>query len=149
MLGRGCAAFAFELSDAAFGSLPARKYVKGEFKFEDIRVGDVLRVGNNTHSTIVLETSDDGVVTADGGGSSGVHWGNKTSKDYIMRKTDYYYTRYPESYIQPDNQDATGTVTPGAVQSVTPSYTVEFTQADVYNNIVKLKDKYKYPEGMD
>lgn len=148
VLGRGCAAFAFELSDAAFGYLPARKYVKGEFEFEDIRVGDVLRVGNNTHSTIVLETSDDGIVTADGNSGGQVRWGNKTSKDYIMRKTDYYYTRYPESGIRPENPDATGAVTPSAVQSVTPSYTVEFTQKDVRNAIIKLKDKYKYPEGM-
>ena len=35
----GCVAFAFILSDAAFGSLPARMYSSGEFSFDDIKVG--------------------------------------------------------------------------------------------------------------
>ena len=144
--GRGCAAFAFELSDAAFGMLPARKYEKEEVKFEDIRVGDVLRTGNDTHSTIVLEINDDGIVTANGNSGGEVSWGGIMVKDKVIKNIAYYYTRYPESYIQPENQDATGTVTPSAVQI--PNYAVEFTQADVYNNITKLKDKYKYPEGM-
>lgn len=161
--GVGCVAFAYELSDAAFGMLPAMMYatseykesikgypasksIKGEVKFEDIRVGDVIRLNNNKHSVIVLETNDNGIVTAEGGGT--VVWENKRSKDDVMRKIDYYYTRYPESYIQPENQYATGTVTQSAVQSVTPSYTVEFTQKDVRNAIIKLKDEYKYPEGM-
>ncbi len=142
--GRGCAAFAFELSDVAFGMLPARKYEKDKVKFEDIRVGDVLRVADDSHSLIVLETNDDGIIIAEGGIT--VHWGPELSKDRVMDIINYYYTHYPENYIQPENQAATGTVTPGAVQ--TPNYAVEFTQADVYNNITKLKDKYKYPEGM-
>lgn len=40
----GCVAFAFILSDAAFGSLPARMYAGGGFSYEDIKVGDILRV---------------------------------------------------------------------------------------------------------
>ena len=43
----GCVAFAFILSDAAFGSLPARMYAAGEFTYEDIKVGDILRVRND------------------------------------------------------------------------------------------------------
>ena len=144
--GRGCVAFAYELSDAAFGMLTARKYEKDKVKFEDIRVGDVLRIGNDQHSLIVLETNDDGIVIADGNVGGEVRWERIMLKDYVMEKIYYYYTRYPENYIQPENRDATGTVTPSAVQ--TPNYAVEFTQADVYNNITKLKDKYKYPEGM-
>ena len=161
--GRGCVAFAYELSDAAFGMLPARKYatseykesvkgysdsesIKGEIKFEDIKVGDVIRLNKDIHSVIVLEVNDDDIVTAEGNVGGTVCWENKRSKDNVMRMINYYYTRYPENYIQPENRDATGTVTPSAVQ--TPNYAVEFTQADVYNNITKLKDKYKYPEGM-
>ena len=35
----GCVAFAFILSDTAFGSLPARMYAAGGFIYEDIKVG--------------------------------------------------------------------------------------------------------------
>lgn len=62
----GCVAFAFTLSDVAFGSLPARIYASGQFTFEDIKVGDILRVDNDTHTVIVLEVSDVGVVVAEG-----------------------------------------------------------------------------------
>lgn len=78
--GRGCVAFAYELSDAAFGMLPARKYEKNKVKFEDIRVGDVLRIGNNQHSLIVLETNDDGIVTAEGNVGGTVRWEKKGLK---------------------------------------------------------------------
>ena len=54
----GCVAFAFILSDAAFGSLPARMYTACVFSFEDIKAGDILRVNNDTHTMIVLEVSD-------------------------------------------------------------------------------------------
>ncbi len=37
--GTGCAAFAFELSDKAFGALPARTLTTGEFQLSDVRAG--------------------------------------------------------------------------------------------------------------
>ena len=49
----GCVAFAFILSDTAFGSLPARMYAEGKFAFEDIKPGDILRVNNDVHTVIV------------------------------------------------------------------------------------------------
>lgn len=90
--GYGCVGFAFMLSDAAFGDLPARKVT--EFEFSDVRVGDILRIYNNTHSTIVLEVHDDYVVTADGNVLGFVLWGNTYSADEVL-SADYLLTRYP------------------------------------------------------
>ena len=71
----GCVAFAFILSDEAFGSLPARMFAEGQFTFEDIKVGDILRVNNDTHTVIVLEVNDAGVVVAEGNIGLGDHKG--------------------------------------------------------------------------
>ena len=103
----GCVAFAFILSDAAFGSLPARMSAAGSFKFEDIKAGDILRVNNDTHTVIVLETGDAGIVVAEGNISDGdhkgkVHWGRAISREEVMKTASHYITRYPEGYIPPD-----------------------------------------------
>ena len=50
--GAGCAGFSMMLSDAAFATLPARKIQP--VQLSDVRVGDILRVSNDTHSVIVL-----------------------------------------------------------------------------------------------
>ncbi len=107
----GCVAFAFILSDEAFGALPARMYAEGSFTFEDIKVGDILRVNNDTHTVIVLEVNDAGVVVAEGNISTGdhqgrVHWGRAISKEVVMSNTSHYITRYPENYIPPDDPTA-------------------------------------------
>ena len=107
----GCVAFAFILSDTAFGSLPNRMYAAGEFSYEDIKVGDILRVNNDTHTVIVLEVCDVGVVVAEGNISMGdhqgkVHWGRTISKEEVMGSTSHYITRYPENYIPPDDPEA-------------------------------------------
>ena len=107
----GCVAFAFILSDAAFGSLPNRMYASGEFSYEDIKVGDILRINNDTHTVIVLEVRDAGVVVAEGNISMGdhqgkVHWGRTISKEEVMGSTSHYITRYPENYIPPDDPEA-------------------------------------------
>ncbi|MDE5930922.1 MAG: leucine-rich repeat domain-containing protein, partial [Lachnospiraceae bacterium] len=111
----GCVAFAFELSDAAFGSLPARMYAAGAFSYADIKVGDILRVNNNTHTVIVLEVSDVGVVVAEGNYSDKVHWGRTMSKDEVMNNTSNYITRYPEGYISPDDPTANNTIEEGTI----------------------------------
>ncbi len=101
----GCVAFAFTLSDAAFGSLPNRMYAKGGFGYEDIKVGDILRVSNDAHTVIVLKVTDAGVVIAEGNNNSKIHWGRTISKD-VMSNTSHYITRYPEDYISPDDPEA-------------------------------------------
>ncbi len=111
----GCVAFAFTLSDAAFGRLPARMYANGAFKFEDIKVGDILRMNTDTHTVIVLKVSDTGVVVAEGNNSGKVHWGRAIDKDTVMNNTSHYITRYPENYTPPTDPGANDIVAQGTL----------------------------------
>ncbi len=116
----GCVAFAFILSDAAFGELPARMYAAGEFKYEDIKAGDILRVNNDVHTVIVLEVSDSGVIVAEGNISTGdhkgrVHWGRAISKAEVINNASHYITRYPEGYVPPDDPDANVSIADGSL----------------------------------
>ena len=105
-LGVGCAAFAFLLSDEAFGSLPSRTIDRGGFGYEDIKVGDILRVNNNSHFVIVLQVSAGGVTVAEANYNKSVHWGRTISADDIMT-ADFLVTRYPNGYTEDDNADDT------------------------------------------
>ncbi len=130
----GCVAFAFILSDAAFGNLPARMYAAGGFSYEDIKVGDILRVNNDAHTVIVLEVSEAGVVVAEGNISTGdhkgkVHWGRTISRDGVMSGASHYITRYPEGYISPDDPNAgvsigSGTLATGLSWNLTKAGTL-------------------------
>ena len=116
----GCVAFSFILSDEAFGSLPARMYAEGAFQYEDIKVGDILRVNGDAHTVIVLEVDEVGVVVAEGNISTGdhkgkVHWGRTISKEEVMRTTSHYITRYPENYIPPDDPEANVSIANGTL----------------------------------
>ena len=117
----GCVAFAFILSDEAFGSLPASMYATGDFTFEDIKVGDILRVSNDAHTVIVLEVSESGVVVAEGNISTGdhkgkVHWGRAISKEEVMSNTSHYITRYPKDYIPPEDPEANVSIASGTLE---------------------------------
>ncbi len=96
--GYGCAAFAFLLSDAAFGDLPARTVT--DVDFEAVRVGDILRVNRNTHSVIVLTVGADSVTVAEGNYNSSVHWGRALTAAQV-EQADYLMTRYPEGDPSP------------------------------------------------
>ena len=116
----GCVAFAFILSDAAFGNLPARMYAAGGFSYEDIKAGDILRVSNDAHTVIVLEVNEAGVVVAEGNISTGdhkgkVHWGRAISREEVMKTASHYITRYPEGYIPPDDPDANVSIASGTL----------------------------------
>lgn len=87
--GYGCAAFAFELSDAAFGSQPRIEHMN----VSDIKVGDILRL-DNSHSVIVLEVQSGGVIIAEGNYNSSVHWGRFLSTSEIKNSLTYIWTRY-------------------------------------------------------
>lgn len=123
-IGYGCAAFAYMLSDAVFGELPARQIT--EFSYDDIRPGDVLRVNGDTHSVIVLQVTPLGAVIAEGNYMGTVHWDRRMSKAEV-EAADYVLSRYPLEYTH-------------AEQTV---YT-EDTQA--YNHMTLLKKSF--PEGM-
>lgn len=90
--GYGCAGFAFMLSDAAFGDLPARTHKD----FSNIRVGDIIRLDYDYHSVIVLEVKFDGVVVAEGNWNYSIHWGRGISFEEIKKTGTYVMTRYPE-----------------------------------------------------
>lgn len=97
--GVGCAAFVFLLSDASFDSLPSRTIDNGNFSYEDIKVGDILRV-NNSHFVIVLEKSTGGVIIAEANYNKSVHWGRAMSKSEVMM-ANFIVTRYPQGHIDP------------------------------------------------
>jgi hypothetical protein len=88
--GYGCAAFAFALSDAAFGDAPATKH----YNASQIRVGDILRVEDDTHMVIVLSVSNSGLVVAEGNYNDSIHWGRKISPKELHETLDYVITRY-------------------------------------------------------
>ena len=91
--GYGCVAFAYTLSDVAFGDLPCTEY--DTFDASRIRVGDILR--NSYHSVIVLEVHADHVVVAEGNINSSVLWGREISFDEIGGDGfEHHITRYPE-----------------------------------------------------
>ncbi len=90
--GSGCAGFAMELSDKAFGDLPARYH----FDFSKIRVGDIVRVRNNLHSVIVLKVEGNIITVAEGNYNYSVHWGRTLDVTDPSVGWTYVLTRYPE-----------------------------------------------------
>ena len=89
--GYGCVGFAFLLSDAAFGDLPAKKYEK--YDASAIKVGDIIRINNDTHSVIVLTVDENGVTVAEGNYNSSIHWGRSFTHEQLSNAT-YILTRY-------------------------------------------------------
>jgi len=96
--GYGCAGFAFRLSDEAFGTV--RCTVNETFSYEDLKVGDILRVNNNTHSVIIMEIFSNYIIIAEGNYNSSIHWGRTLTKSKVM-ESDYVMTRYPASMTTP------------------------------------------------
>lgn len=88
--GFGCAGFAFAVSDAAFGDTRAQIHKD----YSNIRVGDILRVDNDTHSVIVLEVRENSVIVAEGNFNSSIHWGREIPKSQLIDPSSYIMTRY-------------------------------------------------------
>ncbi len=88
--GFGCAAFAFAVSDAAFGDAQAVMHTD----YNNIRVGDILRVNHDTHSVIVLEVKPDSVIVAEGNYNESIHWGREIPKSALIEEGSYIMTRY-------------------------------------------------------
>lgn len=102
----GCVAFALILSDAVFGTLRGRTYND----VNEIRVGDILRINNDTHSVIVLDVTDDVVTVAEGNFNKSIHWGRTFTLSRLNEIMTYAYTRYPEpepevTHKQPEKGD--------------------------------------------
>ena len=111
--GTGCVAFAFRLSDAAFGNLPARVFGKNEFTFEDVKVGDILRVNNGSHTVIVTGKTDAAVVLAEGNYNGKIHWDRTLTKTEV-EDAYQYITRYPAGY-DPDDPSVNKPIENGTV----------------------------------
>lgn len=90
--GYGCVGFAFILSDAAFGNLKARKHTD----ISNIKVGDILRINNDSHSVIVLEVKSNSYIVAEGNYNSKIHWGREITKSNLQANFNYVMTRYPQ-----------------------------------------------------
>lgn len=82
-IGYGCAGFAFALSDAAFGNAKATKV----YNTDSIRVGDIIRMDNNTHMVIVLSTNADGVIVAEGNYNGRfISWAEVSTADWVLTR---------------------------------------------------------------
>lgn len=88
--GYGCAAISFYLSDLAFGDAPARIHRD----YSNIRVGDMLRIYNNTHSVTVIQVKENSVIVVEGNYNSKIKWGRELSMSEIIDSQSYILTRY-------------------------------------------------------
>ena len=97
--GYGCAAFAFMLSDAAFGTAKARIH----YDFTSLMVGDIVEVKNkvegsdNGHSFVVLDIFDTYITIAEGNYNEQVNWGRKVTFTEISSTGQKVITRYADS----------------------------------------------------
>lgn len=148
--GYGCAGFAFMLSDAAFGDLPARMYTR--FTYESLRPGTIVRLYNNSHSVIILEVAASQVTVAEGNINSSIYWGRTIPKQEIMQ-ADYIMDRYPQAIPTPTpvpTPTPTPTPTPKPTPTPTPAPTPflgEFTdvkEGKWYSDAVE----YVYKQGI-
>ena len=92
--GYGCAGFCFYLSDLCFDDRPC--YQVYQFYYDQIRVGDILRVNNDQHSVTVMEKYDSYIVLAEANYGGTVHWGRIMTYEEVMRDTTYLLSRYPK-----------------------------------------------------
>lgn len=127
--GYGCAGFAFLLSDAAFGTLPARKL---QVNYDTLRPGDILRINSNTHSVIILQVFSDHVVVAEGNYNSSIHWGRTLTRSQV-EASDYVLTRW----LGPVDLDSCSITV-----SVEPSV---FSYEQAFDMIATVTDKDSLP----
>lgn len=90
--GQGCSAFAFLLSDTAFGALPLTAV---HSDFDRLRAGDILRVQDDTHTVVVLEKRADSVIVTEGNFDETIHWDREIFRQALEEENFYARTRYP------------------------------------------------------
>ena len=95
MHGKGCVAFAMELSDAVFGNRPVRVYRDAN----EIRPGDIVRIGTSaepeSHSAIILSVGEDGTYTlAEANLYGKVHWFRTMNREEMKLFFAYGWSRY-------------------------------------------------------
>ena len=120
--GRGCVAFACILSDAVFGECTASYMVAPARQIDspsssDVKIGDIIRFNNDSHSAIVIAKTKDQFVLAEGNYNSKVNWGRKIP---MTTKIDFLWTRWADG----------STLTPAKTSDVEAAktyYTVKYT----------------------
>ena len=68
-----------------------------DYDFDDVeeyKVGDILRIDNNTHSVVVMKVVGSNVVLAEGNYSGTIHWGRMITKTELTKTLNYVLTRY-------------------------------------------------------
>lgn len=88
--GYGCYGFAAKLSDTVFGT---EQPYQTHSSFDNIRVGDNIRIGNS-HSVIVLTKESNYITVVEGNYNSSVHWDRKITSASLTSSGFKVYTRY-------------------------------------------------------
>jgi len=118
--GYGCAAFAFMLSDAVFGTAKAKRTT--EFVSNNVRVGDILR--NNSHSYIVLEVKSNSFIIAEANFNGTVHWEREITFKEVSNNFEEHLTRYDDA----SETTPTTTTTQKATTTTKPTTTTTTTK---------------------
>ena len=92
--GYGCAGFAFMLSDVCFGDIKATQLKPCPSQY---KVGDVVRINNDTHFVIILkiDSSTNIITIAEGNYNSAIHWGRTFTKQNLANTCNYILRRNP------------------------------------------------------
>ncbi len=93
--GYGCVGFAFLLSDHAYSKYNKARRVSGAGWYKKFKVGDIVRINNDSHSVVILKKKANSVIVVEGAYNGTVHWGREISMDYIKKTGSYFITRYP------------------------------------------------------
>lgn len=100
-LGFGCAGLAFQISDILFGKKAPVYYVTDLTHIEkEIRIGDILRVADDTHSVVVVNRDKEGVTLVEGNFTFNdqkdmIQWGERYTYKDLKETVVYYQTRHP------------------------------------------------------
>ena len=92
--GFGCAGFAFMLSDVCFDDIKAKNLEPCPSTF---KVGDVVRINNDTHFVIILkiDKSTNTIIIAEGNYNYSVHWGRQFTFQGMQNTCNYVLRRNP------------------------------------------------------
>ena len=72
----------------------APKTPVNQLVWEDLRVGDHLRVSYGGHSVIVLGIESDSITICEGNYNSSIHWGRTMSREELEAEFIYRQTCY-------------------------------------------------------
>ena len=128
--GKGCIAFAMIASDAAFGNIPAYNFTD----MNKIRVGDILRINDNTHSVIVLKVNGATSFTiAEGNYNSAINW----ERVIDLTKTGFNYG-ITRSSTPPISEETISTTTPVSAEPISTTPLSEHIQTNPKSSDTKL-----------